>query len=68
MHKIEYIVWDHCDGYIMASQGEIKYKNAQSSECFPVVEITRSSVPLGLDFEEDFDGLFIVGNRIFRPA
>lgn len=63
-----FIVWNGCDGYKMAVEGEELFTRTERHEAFAVgQEITEADVPRDEDDELDFDGLFLTeGGRIFR--
>lgn len=63
-----FLIWNGCDGYKVAEEGEELFTRSQRYEAFPVgEEITLADVPLDDDGEPDFTGIIITEcGKIFR--
>jgi hypothetical protein len=66
--KIEWIIWNGCDGYDMAECGDIVWTRTSDHNAMEVVAVADADIPADIDGQPDFDGLFIANGRVFRHA
>ena len=70
MNTTTCLIWNGCDAYRIAQDGEVAYSRTEAFSAFPVgAEVDAEDVPRDEDGELNYAGMYVTDQRrIFRAA